>query len=280
MMLAFWYSFLVPLGGVMIIGFLSGILGTFAFLKKQTMLGDVIAHAALPGIVGAFILTHNSSLAVLMSGGLCAGLCAVFTITMLSRYTTLPIDALFGIILSVFFGAGLALLTYVQTLPIASQSVLNKFLFGSAATLVLSDLIVLLVLCIFICMLLYVVWKPCVMVIADPLFARNAGISVATVQLILQIMMVTVIVAGLYAVGVVLMSSLLVAPAVMARQVTRSVNAMAFVASTWGVISCVMGMMISAAIPHMPTGAVIVVIATVGAWIALCVRRFQEVNIL
>src|SRR5690242_9182003 len=109
MIMVSWYPFCTPLCGVVIIGFLSGLMGTFSFLQKNTMLGDVVAHAALPGIVGAFILTHSNNLAVLLTGGFCAGLCAVMLITLVSRFTSLPIDALFGTVLSVFFGAGLLL---------------------------------------------------------------------------------------------------------------------------------------------------------------------------
>jgi manganese/zinc/iron transport system permease protein len=276
MILASWYALLVPLGGVIIIGFLSGLMGTFAFLQKKTMLGDVVAHAALPGIVGAFMLTHSSNLAVLLTGGFCAGLCAVVGITLLSRYTAVPVDALFGIILSVFFGAGLMLLTAVQKLPLASQSVLNKFLFGSAATLVLPDLYLLSALALCICIITLFFWRPCIVVIFDADYAHTLGMPLIAIRMLLHLLTVSVIVAGLYAVGVVLMSSLMVAPAVMARQLTRSVNAMALVAACWGVCACAIGMLISSALPHMPTGACIVIIATLGAWSALVMRRVRR----
>lgn len=260
----------------MIIGLMSGMLGTFAFLTKRTMLGDVVAHAALPGIVGAFILTYSSSLVVLMCGGLCAGLCAMVAITLFSRVTQLPVDALLGIVLSVFFGAGLVLLTYVQKLPIASQSVLNKFLFGSAATLLLHDLLFLTILAMFVTGSLFLFWKPLTIVVFDPEYARLSGIPVVAMHALLHLLMVTVIVAGLYAVGVVLMSSLMVAPAVMAHQYARSVRSMAAIAAAWGAVACILGMVLSVSIPHMPTGAVIVVVATVGAWGALLMRRFRH----
>ena len=257
----------------MLIGFLAGLLGTFAFLKKQTMLGDVVAHAALPGIVAAFMLTHSAQLLVLMSGGLIAGLCAVLLITLLSRYTPLHTDTLFGIVLSVFFGIGLVLLTQVQKTPIASQSVLNKFLFGSAATLVYADLCMLVILACLVSIVVALLWKPFVLIVFDPDYARTLGIPVTLLQAVLQVLMVTVIVTGLYAVGVVLMSSLLVAPAVTARQLTRSVVSMALCATMSGVLACAVGMQISIMYAHVPTGPAIVVVATLSALSALGMRH-------
>jgi manganese/zinc/iron transport system permease protein len=273
-----WYALVIPAAGVFVIGALAGCMGTFAFLQKQTMLGDAIAHAALPGIVGIFMLTHSGTNGVLIGGGLLAGLCAVLVITLLTRYTIIGADAVLGIVLSVFFGVGLVLLTAVQKMPISSQAVLNKFLFGSAATLLYTDLQILCaVTCIvFLCMLIS--WRSFIITIFDPFFAHSIGISVQRVRIVLYMLLVLVIVAGLYAVGVVLMSSLLVAPAVTARAITRSVKTMALVAALCGATAGIIGMGCSAYIPRMPTGPLIVVVATLNAFIALNIRRIKWSN--
>lgn len=270
------YPLLVPLCGVVIIGFLSGLLGTFAFLKKQTMLGDVIAHAALPGIVAAFMLTHSTQLSILIMGGCVSALCAVFLVTLLSQYTALHTDTLFGIVLSVFFGMGLVLLTEVQKTPVASQAVLNKFLFGCAATLVYSDLYMLALLAVLVSLCITLLWRSFVLVIFDAEYAHTLGMPVTLLTIILHVLMVVVIVAGLYAVGVVLMSSLLVAPAVTARQSTRSVKSMLGCAIASGIAACMLGMGVSLWYPHVPTGASIVVIATIGSFIALGLRQVRK----
>jgi manganese/zinc/iron transport system permease protein len=114
------------------------------------------------------------------------------------------------------------------------------------------------------------------LVIFDPDYARTLGMPVTLVRTLLQMLIVAVIVAGLYAVGVVLMSSLLVAPAVMARSLTRSVDSMALIAACWGIVACVVGMLISSSMAHMPTGALIVIVATLGAWCALFYQRVQK----
>lgn len=272
---ASWYAFVVPACGIVVIGALAGFMGSFAFLQKQTMLGDAIAHAALPGIVGIFMLTQSSNTGVLIMGGLLAGVCAVMVINLLTRYTILGADAVLGIVLSVFFGIGLVLLTAVQKLSLSAQSVLNKFLFGSAATLLYADLQMLCLLACIVCIGMFLIWQSSIITIFDPLYARTIGIPVQFIRGLLYILLVIVIVAGLYAVGVVLMSSLLVAPAVTARALTRSVQRMVIVAASAGAGAGIIGISCSAVMPHMPTGPLIVVVATISALTALCVRAMR-----
>lgn len=278
MICASWYALLIPLCGVALIGALSGLIGTFAFLKQQTMLGDAVSHAALPGIVLMFIVTHSGNPMLLVFGGLVTGLLAVLLLHFLSWYTPLASDALLGIILSVFFGAGLVLLTHVQKMALSEQSVLNKFLFGSAATLLYVDVQVLFCIACLIIALICIFWKELVLIVFDPLYARSCGYTVIGFQILLYLLIVTTIVFGLYAVGVVLMSSLLVAPAVIARQMTRSVHTMAGCAAACGALVCVSGVLVSVTIPHMPTGPVIVIVATLGALAALGIRTMRGAN--
>jgi len=263
------YAALIPALGILIIGLMAGFVGTFAFLKKQTMLGDTIAHAALPGICGAFLFTNNGSSMVLIFGGFIAGLCAVALVTILQHYTHIGSDAILGTILSVFFGLGLVLLTHIQKLPIAAQAVLNKFLFGSAATLLYEDLLLLTIVGCIVCVTLFCIWHPLVIVLFDQRYAHTIGMPVWVILTLFYILLVLVIVAGLYAVGVVLMSSLLVAPAVAARALTRSVQHMAFCAAAWGACAGMLGMLWSLSAAHLPTGPAIVIVATGGTLLVL-----------
>jgi manganese/zinc/iron transport system permease protein len=89
-------------------------LGTFAVLRRQSLLGDAISHAALPGIVLAFLLTGTKSTLALVLGAAVAGWLGTLVVMLVVRHSRLPEDSALGIVLSVFFGAGLVLLTYVQ----------------------------------------------------------------------------------------------------------------------------------------------------------------------
>ena len=128
--------------GAAALGMVSGTLGAYAVLRRQSLLGDAISHAALPGIVLAFLLTGSKSTIVLVTGAAIAGLLATLIVMAVIGATRVPEDSALGIVLSVFFGLGLVLLTYVQKLPNASQAGLDKFLFGQAATLLERDVVV------------------------------------------------------------------------------------------------------------------------------------------
>ena len=127
--------------GAAILGIVSGMLGSFAVLRKQSLLGDAISHAALPGIVLSFLITRTREPAILMLGALIAGWVATLFMLNITRTTRIKDDSALGLVLSVFFGLGLMLLTFTQRLPDATQAGLDKFLFGQAATLLQRDVI-------------------------------------------------------------------------------------------------------------------------------------------
>ncbi|MFN3491772.1 MAG: metal ABC transporter permease, partial [Anaerolineales bacterium] len=127
--------------GSAILGMVSGALGSFAVLRKQSLLGDAISHAALPGIVLAFLITRSREPIVLILGALIAGWAATLLMLSIIRTTRIKDDSALGLVLSVFFGFGLMLLTFTQKLPDATQAGLDKFLFGQAATLLQRDVI-------------------------------------------------------------------------------------------------------------------------------------------
>src|SRR5688500_8504563 len=116
--------------GAAVLGAVSGTLGSFAVLRRQSLVGDAISHAALPGIVAAFILTGSKSPLVLMVGAALAGLVGMLIVMLIANTTRVKFDSALGIVLSVFFGFGLVLLTWIQKQPEAAQAGLDKFLFG------------------------------------------------------------------------------------------------------------------------------------------------------
>src|SRR5215212_3997646 len=139
--LLFDYTLRTVALGTAVLGLVSGTLGAFAFLRRQSLIGDAISHAALPGVVLAFMLTGVKGPAVLMAGAAVAGIAGVLLVIAVTRNTRIKQDAALGIILSVFFGFGLMLLTFLQRDPNARQAGLNHFLFGQAATLLVGDVL-------------------------------------------------------------------------------------------------------------------------------------------
>ncbi len=100
--------------GATLLGALGGMLGSFALLRRQSLLGDALAHAALPGVCLAFLLTGSKSPLPLFLGALSAGLLGALLILATVRWSRIKEDSAIGIILSVFFGIGIVLLTHIQ----------------------------------------------------------------------------------------------------------------------------------------------------------------------
>ena len=224
------YTLLLVLQGAALLGVVAGALGSFALLRQQSLLGDAISHAALPGIVLMFLCTHSKNPWVLLCGGAVAGAIGVVSMNFLCSRTTLKKDAILGIILSVFFGLGLVLMTVAQKVQTSNQAILNKFLFGNVATLLQEDIVVIALIALLIVSVLALCWKECAMYVFDPLFTYSLGFAPLVIETILTLLLVLAIVIGLQTVGVVLMSTMLIAPAAAARQWTTTLVHMVLVA--------------------------------------------------
>lgn len=247
--------------GTAALGAICGMLGSFAVLRKQSLLGDAISHAALPGIAIAFLITQTKDNNMLLLGALVSGLIGAYWVRGIVTKTHLKSDAALGIILSVFFGFGMLLLTYIQKQPNANQAGLDKYLFGQAATLVTKDVRMLLYVLGGSLFLLLLFWKELKVMLFDPEYTLTLGFNIKYLDLLITFCIVLAIVLGLQTVGVVLMSAMLLAPAAAARQWTDKLWVMLFLAAIFGIISGVLGTAISATGKSLSTGPVIVLIA-------------------
>lgn len=249
--------------GTAILGAVTGMLGSFAVLRKQSLLGDAISHAALPGIAIAFLITGTKDSNTLLIGALVSGLIGTFWIRGIITKTHLKSDTALGLILSVFFGFGMLLLTFIQKQPNANQAGLDKYLFGQAATLVESDvwfMAIVTAVCLFVLLLF---WKEFKILLFDKDYAQTLGFNTKTIDVLITSFIVLAIVLGLQTVGVVLMSAMLLAPAAAARQWTNSLSTMVFLAAIFGALSGVLGTAVSASQNNLSTGPVIVIVASV-----------------
>ena len=245
-----------------LLGLSSGVLGCFAYLRKQSLMGDALAHAALPGVCIAFMLTGTKSLLFFLIGAALAGLVATFGIGYITRNSRIKQDTALGLVLSVFFGLGIVLLTQIQRHPGGNQSGLDKFLFGQAASLVRSDVWLMIAMSLFLigaCMLLFKEFK---LISFDPGFARGLGFPAAALEQLMMFLIVVAVVVGIQAVGVVLMAALLITPAVTARYWTERLGVMVVLAGLIGAFSGAAGTLISALGNNLPTGPLCVLAAT------------------
>lgn len=245
-----------------LLGISSGVLGSFSYLRKQSLMGDALAHAALPGVCIAFMLTGSKSILFFLAGAAAAGVIATFGIGYITRHSRIKQDAALGIVLSVFFGLGIVLLTQIQHSDSGNQSGLDKFLFGQAAGLVRSDVVTMAVVsCLLVgaCALLYKEFK---LLSFDQGFARGLGLPVAFLDQLMMFLIVVAVVVGIQAVGVVLMAAMLITPAVSARYWTERLGVMVVLSGLFGGLSGMIGTLISTADDHLPTGPLSVLAAT------------------
>lgn len=247
--------------GTAILGAICGMLGSFAVLRKQSLLGDAISHASLPGIAIAFLLTGTKDTNVLLVGALVSGLLGAFWIRGIVKKTHLKTDTALGLILSVFFGFGMLLLTYIQKQPNANQAGLDKFLFGQAATLLAEDVWLMATVTGIYLIVLFLFWKEFKILLFDEDYTKTLGFNTKFIDILITSFIVVAIVLGLQTVGVVLMSAMLLAPAAAARQWTNSLGIMLLLAAAFGIAAGVIGTGISASQSNLSTGPVIVLVA-------------------
>lgn len=257
------------LAGATLLGAVGGVLGGFAFLRRQSLLGDALAHATLPGVCLAFLLTGSKAPLVLFTGALIAGLIGALAILGVVRGSRIKEDAAIGTVLSVFFGFGIVLLSRVQRSPAGNQSGLDKFLFGQAATLVESDVALMALtggLALGTVLLLYKEFK---LVTFDRGFASSLGLPTLRLDVALTLLLVMVVVIGLQTVGVVLVVATLVTPAAAARQWTDSLGRMLLLSGLLGAGAGAVGAWVSASAPRVPTGPVIVLAGAAALLVSL-----------
>ena len=257
------YTTQMVLLGTALLGLASGIAGTFAVLRKESLIGDGLSHAALPGVVIAFLLTGIKDIEVLIAGAALSSITAAWLITITVENSKIKFDGALATILSAFFGLGMVLLTYVQSLNNAGQAGLSKFIFGQAATILARDVYITSAAALIIIVLTALFWKELKLISFDVEYAKTLQIPVTFTLILYRSLLIMTIIIGIQSVGAILISSLLIAPAVGARQWTNKLGTMCILAGLFGMISAIGGTIWSTSVPKLPTGPAIIVILSI-----------------
>ncbi|WP_373787968.1 MULTISPECIES: metal ABC transporter permease [Jeotgalibaca] len=265
------HTFQVVALGTAFLGLLSGVVGTLATLKQESLLGDVLSHSALPGIGIAFILLSKKNLIVMLIGAALAGGLATVLINWMKKKSIIKGDSAMSLILSSFFGLGLVLMTYIQRQPNGHQAGLENFIYGQASAMLMRDIKLSVVIASIFLIILVLFWKEIKVFIFDPTFAHTMGFSAVFLNGLVSLMIVVTIVIGLESVGVVLMSSLLIAPSIAARQWSDRMGVVAVLAGIFGFLSGLIGSFISSIGARIPTGPTIVLVASLFVLVSLLV---------
>lgn len=252
----------VVIGTVLLMASAS-LVGTFTFLTRRSLVGDAIAHAVLPGICMGFLISGSKNYFTLIGGAFFTGWLATYVLGYVTRKSKLKDDTATALVLSVFFGAGIMLLTMIQKSGNATQSGLDHFLFGKAAAITSNDLIAFGSVAVILAVTVFAFFKEFTVLVFDRQFAIATGMPVKALDFIMTSLTVMAVVIGIQAVGVVLMAAILITPAAAARYWTDNIRRMIVIAALFGAISGVSGAYISTLAPNMPTGPWIVVTVTV-----------------
>lgn len=256
----------VVLVGVTLLGIAAGLVGTFAVLRRRALMSDTLSHATLPGITLAFIAAvmlgaSGRSLPVLLTGAAFSGVLGVLAVQFIARHTRLPEDAAMGAVLSVFFGLGFVMLSYIQTMATGEQGGIGKFIYGQTATMGVADATVIGIVALGAAVASLFLFKEFRLVCFDPDYAAALGWRTSLIDLAMMALVVAVTVVGLRAVGLILVIALVVIPAAAARFWTERLSVMAVVAAVLGGLSGFLGAAASALFPRFPAGGVIVLVA-------------------
>ena len=257
------YTTQMVLLGTALLGLASGIAGTFAVLRKESLIGDGLSHAALPGVVIAFLLTGIKDIEILIIGAALSAITAAWLITITVENSKIKFDGALATILSAFFGLGMVLLTYLQSLNNAGQAGLSKFIFGQAATILARDVYITSAAALIIIVLTALFWKELKLISFDVEYAKTLQIPVTFTLILYRSLLIMTIIIGIQSVGAILISSLLIAPAVGARQWTNKLGTMCILAGLFGMVSAMGGTIWSTTVQKLPTGPAIIVILSV-----------------
>lgn len=260
------YNTRVVVLGTTALGLAAGLVGTFMLLRKRALLGDALSHATLPGIGLAFIVMASAghsgkSLPGLLIGAAASGVVGVAGVMCIRRYTRLKEDAALGIVLSVFFGAGIALLGVIQKMDTGHAAGLESFIYGKTASMLASDAELIAGCALLVGAVCALLMKEFTLVCFDQSYAAARGFPVGGLDALMLGLVVIVTVVGLQAVGLILMIALLVVPSAAARFWTDDLPTMMVTSAVLGGVSAFFGASLSALVPRLPAGAIIVLVS-------------------
>ncbi len=262
------YNTRVVILATTMLGMAAGIVGSFTLLRRRALMGDALSHATLPGIGLAFLLGpifgwNGKSLPVLLLGAAISGILGMIAILVIRNATRIKEDAALGIVLSVFFGGGVAILGIVQQTTTGHAAGLESFIYGKTASIVANDAWLIGATGLIAIVVLGLVFKEMKLLCFDQGYAAARGFPTLALDCVLMGTVVLVTIVGLQAVGLVLMIALLVIPAAAARFWTLRMRRMVWIAGCLGAVSCMVGAGLSGIFPNLPSGAMIVLTAAI-----------------
>ncbi len=257
------------LAGSMLLGACCGLMGAFLVVRKLSLMGDSLSHAVLPGVALGFLWNMTKDPVAIFVGAVVVGVLGAATVQAIRNTTRHKEDAALGFVLASFFGVGICLFTMIQNLPGGNKSGLDKFMFGQAAALGSGDVWLLAGVTVVVLCGVLLFYKEYLVTSFDPAFARSFGLRVPWFDYSLMLLLAFAIVSALQAVGIVLVSAMLVIPAAAAYLLTDRFRVMLLLSAVFGMTSAALGAFASFVGRNLPTGPFMVLAAALVFALAL-----------
>ncbi len=253
----------IMLGGALLLGLSCGLLGSFIVVRRMALMGDTLSHAVLPGVALGFLWTMSKDPVAMLIGATAAGLFGSVVVTWIRRTTRIKQDAALGIVLATFYALGVCMIEMIKNRPNSGNTGgLDGIFFGDAAALRGEDVALMAVLTVLTLILIVALYRPLLAISFDPGFARSAGMPVAMLDHMMMMFLAFAIVVALQAVGVVLVSALLITPAATGYLMTDRLHRMLVIAGVVGMMSAALGVFCSFLGGKLPSGPFMVLAAS------------------
>ena len=262
------YNTIQVMAGSAILGITCGVIGTFSVLRGRALLGDTLAHAALPGLCLVFLLIGGKNIPLFLLGAFISGLVGILAVTLIRNFSRLKDDTALALVLGTFFGFGITLSRIIQNKPGGNRAGLDGYILGKAASMSSIDVTIIAIAAIITISIVVALFKEFTVICFDESFSRTIPLPVKRLDLLLMSLVALCTVVGLPAVGVVLIAAMLIIPGVSARYWSDRLSIVVPLAGFFGGAAAVAGVLISASVSFsqeshaLPTGPAIVLCAT------------------
>ena len=247
--------------GSLLLGMSCGVLGSFLVVRRLALVGDMLSHAVLPGVTLGFLWQMTKDPKAILIGATAIGLLSTVVMSLIRQTTKLKEDSALAMVLAGFYAVGVVLYSVIQNLPTADKAGLDKFMFGQAAALSANDVLLISINAFIALMLLVLFYKSFLASSFDAAFASSVGIPTRSLHYLMMLLLSFAVVTALQAVGVVLVSALLIIPAATAYLLTDRMHRMLIYAAGFGMIAGFTGAFVSFLGKGLPTGPFMVLSA-------------------
>lgn len=253
------YVFILVMVGAALLGLLSGSFGVIAVLRKESLMSEGIAHATLPGVLIAFMIFKKKILIILLLGAVISGAIMILIFRLIKKYTKLKKTTILATLLAGFFGFGQVLISIINDKGMGARSGLEEYIFGQLAYISKADVYTILGVGIVVFILLILFKKEIVLQTFDPVFFASLGHKNIGIDILISLILIVCTVFGIQAVGIIPVCALLVIPAFVSRQWSSRYTVNFIIAGIIGMMSGVIGSIISHYAVNFPPGPAIVI---------------------